>query len=88
MSFEAQEEVAEGLGYGSMMEAMAAAAEKAPADDATLADLRFQPDDPDLPVERFMRDYYRHARTIKSHSELVIDQCERRVNGVDGARAE
>ena len=88
MSFEAQEEVAEGLGYGSMLEAMAAAAEKAPADDATLADLRFQPDDPDLPVERFMRDYYRHARTIKSHSELVIDQCERRVNGVEGARAE
>lgn len=88
MSFEAQEEVAEGLGYGSMMEAMAAAAEKAPTDEATLADLRFQPDDPDLPVERFMRDYYRHARTIKSHSELVIDQCERRVNGVEGARAE
>ena len=44
MSFEAQEEVAEGLGYGSMIEAMAAAAEKAPADEATLADLRFQPE--------------------------------------------
>lgn len=79
MSFEAQEEIAEGLGYGSMEEARAAVSPKAPSDDATLADLRFQPDDPDLPVERFMRDYYRHARTIKSHSELVIDQCARRV---------
>ncbi|MEM9174891.1 MAG: DUF294 nucleotidyltransferase-like domain-containing protein [Myxococcota bacterium] len=88
MSFEAQEEVAEGIGYGSMAEAVSAAAQKTPPDDATLADLRFQPDDPDLPVERFMRDYYRHARTIKSHSELVIDQCARRVNGVDGARSD
>ncbi|MCR9097940.1 MAG: DUF294 nucleotidyltransferase-like domain-containing protein [bacterium] len=88
MSFEAQEEVAEGIGYGSMLEAMTEAAAKPAPDDATLADLRFQPDDPDLPVERFMRDYYRHARTIKSHSELVIDQCVRRVSGADGSRAE
>jgi len=41
----------------------------------SLADIRFEPDNPDLPVERFMRDYYRHARAIKSYSELVIDQC-------------
>jgi len=88
MSFEAQEGVAEGIGYGSMAEAMAAAAAKPPPEDPTLADLRFQPDDPDLPVERFMRDYYRHARTIKSHSELVIDQCVRRVCGTDAAQAE
>ena len=27
-----------------------------------------------------MRDYYRHARVIKSHSELVIEQCARRVS--------
>ena len=26
-----------------------------------------------------MRDYYRHARAIKSYSELVIEQCVRRV---------
>ena len=88
MSFEAQEEVAEGIGYGSMAEAIAAAAAKPPPEDSTLADLRFQPDDPDLPVERFMRDYYRHARTIKSHSELVIDQCVRRVCGREAAQAE
>ena len=80
MSFEAQEDVAEGIGYGSMADAMEAASRKGPQGDATLADLRFQPDDPDLPVERFMRDYYRHARTIKSHSELVIDQCARRID--------
>jgi len=85
MSFEAQEGVAEGLGYGSMADAMTDTAAKPPPDDPTLADLRFQPDDPDLPVERFMRDYYLHARTIKSYSELVIDQCVRRVSGADGA---
>lgn len=32
------------------------------------------PDD-ELPVERFMRDYYRHARVVQSLSELVIEQC-------------
>ena len=67
MSFEAQEEVAEGIGYGSMAEAIERLKNKPFVDDVTLADLRFQPDDPDLPVERFMRDYYRHARVIKSH---------------------
>jgi [protein-PII] uridylyltransferase len=84
MSFEAQEEVAEGIGYGSMAEAIERLKNKQFADDVTLADLRFQPDDPDLPVERFMRDYYRHARVIKSHSELVIDQCARRVDPASG----
>lgn len=29
----------------------------------------------ELPVERFMRDYYRHARVVQSLSELVIEQC-------------
>lgn len=32
-------------------------------------------DDDDLPVERFMRDYYRHARAVQSLSEIVIEQC-------------
>jgi len=32
------------------------------------------PDDT-LPVERFMGDYYRHARTIQSYSEFAIEQC-------------
>jgi [protein-PII] uridylyltransferase len=34
----------------------------------------------ELPVERFMRDYYRQARAIKSYSELVLDLCEARVS--------
>ena len=33
----------------------------------------------ELPVERFMRDYYRQARAIQSYSELVLDLCEARV---------
>jgi len=36
-------------------------------------------DDGELPVERFMRDYYRHARAIQTYSELVIEQCMARV---------
>ncbi len=28
-----------------------------------------------LPVERFMGDYYRHARAVRHQSELVIEQC-------------
>ena len=32
-------------------------------------------DDEDLPVERFMRDYYRHARVVQNLSELTIEQC-------------
>ncbi len=34
----------------------------------------------ELPVERFMRDYYRHARAIQNHSSLVIEQCQARVH--------
>ena len=33
----------------------------------------------DLPVERFMRDYYIHARDVLNHSLLVIEQCLARV---------
>jgi [protein-PII] uridylyltransferase len=79
MSFELQEEVSEGLGYGSMEKTIQRAPSSSAATDPALAALRFEPDDPDLPVERFMRDYYRHARAIKSYSELVIEQCARRV---------
>ncbi|HPG24533.1 MAG TPA: HD domain-containing protein, partial [Myxococcota bacterium] len=88
MSFELQEEVSEGLGYGSMAEAVAVSAAKPVPDEGTLADLRFEPDDPDLPVERFMRDYYRHARAIKTYSELVIEQCIRRVDPLAGQPSE
>jgi [protein-PII] uridylyltransferase len=34
----------------------------------------------DLPVERFMSDYYRHARSIRSYSSLVTEQCLQRVS--------
>jgi [protein-PII] uridylyltransferase len=92
MSFDLQEEVSEGLGYGSMADAVAATAPRADAgsldDTATLAEVRFQPDDPDLPVERFMRDYYRNARAIKSYSELVIEQCARRADPRSNDRME
>lgn len=88
MSFELQEEAAEGLGYGSMAEAWAAAAAQSTSGVETpnesRGDAGFQPDDPDLPVERFMRDYYRHARAIKSYSELVIEQCAQRVKPASG----
>ena len=80
MSFEVQEQVAEAIGYGSM-------ADYTPKDgtgeneEGTLIELRFTPDNPDLPVERFMRDYYLHARAIKTHSDLVIAQCAARAAG-------
>jgi len=32
-------------------------------------------DDVGLPVERFMRDYYRQARVVQNLSEIVIEQC-------------
>lgn len=57
MSFELQEAVAQGLGYGVAAEAG---------------------DGDELPVELFMRDYYRHARAIQNYSELVIEQCAAR----------
>lgn len=59
MSFELQEQVAEGLAYGT------------PSTDETV----------DLPVERFMRDYYRCARVIQTDSEIVVEQCTARVLG-------
>jgi [protein-PII] uridylyltransferase len=33
----------------------------------------------ELPVERFMGAYYRHARAIQNFSEIVIEQCHARV---------
>jgi [protein-PII] uridylyltransferase len=33
----------------------------------------------ELPVERFMREYYRCARAIQTYSEIVIEQCLARV---------
>ena len=33
----------------------------------------------DLPVERFMRDYYVHARAVANYSSLVVEQCLARV---------
>jgi [protein-PII] uridylyltransferase len=83
MSFELQEQVAEGLGYGSMEDYETVPTEPRDVGEATPAELRFEPDDPDLPVERFMRDYYRHARAIKAYSELVIAQCAARAAGPD-----
>lgn len=34
--------------------------------------------DAPLPVELFMSDYYRHARTIRNYSELALEQCRAR----------
>jgi len=78
MSFELQEQVAEGLGYGAMSAVTSVPPDPVGGSEPTLAELRFEPDNPDLPVERFMRDYYRHARAIKTYSELVIAQCAAR----------
>ena len=33
----------------------------------------------ELPVERFMQEYYRHARAIQNFSEIVLEQVEARV---------
>ena len=41
----------------------------------------------ELPVERFMRDYYRHARVIQNSSELVIEQCAARASGASRRRS-
>ncbi|MCX5738164.1 MAG: HD domain-containing protein, partial [Proteobacteria bacterium] len=40
-----------------------------------------------LPVELFMGDYYRHARVIRSYSELAIEQCRGRVRRAPGPPA-
>jgi [protein-PII] uridylyltransferase len=34
----------------------------------------------ELPVERFMGDYYRQARSIQSFSQIVIEQCQTRLD--------
>ncbi len=44
------------------------------------------PEESELPVERFMRDYYRHARAIQNFSELVIEQCGARASGEGRSR--
>jgi [protein-PII] uridylyltransferase len=36
--------------------------------------------DLELPVERFMGDYYRQARSIQGFSQIVIEQCQTRCN--------
>jgi len=36
-------------------------------------------DESELPVERFMRDFYRHARAIRNRSSLIVEQCQARV---------
>ncbi len=41
---------------------------------------------PELSVERFMRDYYRHVRNIENYSDLVMEQCRARVSRDSGAR--
>jgi [protein-PII] uridylyltransferase len=42
--------------------------------------------DVQLPVERFMGDYYRHARSVQNYSLLAIEQCHARVRGALGHR--
>ncbi len=37
--------------------------------------------DDELPVERFMSEYYRHARAVQTFSSLVIEQCQARLRG-------
>jgi [protein-PII] uridylyltransferase len=36
--------------------------------------------DVELPVEHFMRDYYRQARSVATFSQIVIEQCQARCN--------
>ena len=81
MSFELQELVADGLGYGSMSDHVMGKPKQDLPVDTVLLEMRMEADDPDLPVERFMRDYYTHARIIQNFSQLIIDQCRKRVTG-------
>lgn len=41
----------------------------------------------ELPVERFMREYYLHARAVQNFSEIVIEQCVARTSPRRGAPA-
>ncbi|HVN40532.1 MAG TPA: [protein-PII] uridylyltransferase [Myxococcota bacterium] len=43
-------------------------------------------DEHDLPVERFMGEYYRHARTVRTCSDLVMEQCLARVRRAPSRR--
>jgi [protein-PII] uridylyltransferase len=45
-----------------------------------------QDENPDLPVERFMRDYYIHARAVFNYSSLVAEQCLARVRPIPRRR--
>lgn len=40
----------------------------------------------DLPVERFMGEYYRHARNVRTCSDLVVEQCLARVRPAPSRR--
>jgi [protein-PII] uridylyltransferase len=40
----------------------------------------------ELPVESFMREYYRHAHAVQNFSELVIEQCHARVSDSERTR--
>jgi [protein-PII] uridylyltransferase len=42
--------------------------------------------DVDLPVERFMGEYYRHARNVRTCSDLVLEQCLARVRRAPARR--
>lgn len=72
MSFELQERIAAAFGYRDAAEG----AEPAQRGGGLAGD-----DLPELAVERFMRDYYRHARNIQSYSELVVEQCRATLRG-------
>jgi len=72
MSFELQERIASAFGYRGASEGL----EASPRGGGLAGD-----DLPELGVERFMRDYYRHARNIQNYSELVIEQCRAKLRG-------
>ncbi len=42
----------------------------------------------ELPVERFMREYYRHALAIRNASSLVMEQCHARVRRPERRRVQ
>ncbi|HKE13083.1 MAG TPA: DUF294 nucleotidyltransferase-like domain-containing protein, partial [Myxococcota bacterium] len=67
MSFDLQERLANSFGYSERTEG------------GESFEGQGGPDRDELPVERFMGDYYRHARAIQSSSEIVIEQCMARV---------
>ncbi len=64
LSFDLQDRIATTFGYGGS---------PACGDGAG-------PAQTDLPVERFMSNYYRHARAVENYSSLVIEQCQQRAS--------